>query len=131
MALCASAALCIASARASGDPTPQTIGYQPLTAPNACLPDADGFRSALAVYTSRHALAGWSRLLVVYQRDQDAVRAHAYCVFTLEGRVWTYDQASGSRRAWIDPSEKNDSEKLGRLLGAPGFVRAAWADRTL
>ncbi len=130
-ALCASVALSAASALAAGEPTPQAIGYQPLTAPNACLPDADGFRSAYAVYASRHSLAAWSRLLVVYQSGQDAVRAHAYCVFTLEGRLWSYDEVGGSRRVWIDPADKNDAEKLGRILCAPGFVRAAWADRTL
>jgi hypothetical protein len=112
-------------------PTPQRIGYAPLTVPNACLPDAAGFRAAYEVYTRTRSTAQWSRLLMVYQADRATVRAHAYCVFALEGRLWAYDQGSGSQRAWVNLSDKNDAEKLGRLLSARGFVRATWADRLL
>ena len=112
-------------------PTPQRIGYAPLKVPNACLPDAAGFRAAYEVYTRTRSTAGWSRLLLVYKTEQETVRAHAYCVFTLEGRLWTYDQVAGSQRALLDLTDKNDAGKLGRVLGARGFVRAAWADQTL
>ena len=69
--------------------------------------------------------------MLVYQRTGNVVRAHAYCVFTIEGKLWTYDQVCGSQRAWIDPAEKNNALKLGRQLAARNFVRAAWVDSML
>jgi hypothetical protein len=59
------------------------------------------------------------------------VKCHAYCVFTLEGKVWTYDQVAGSQRAWVDVAEKENALKLGKLLTSRDFVRAAWADSVL
>lgn len=118
-------------AAAADKPTPERIGYAPLKVPNACLPDAAGFKAAYEVYTRTRSTAGWSRLLLVYRTKQAMIRAHAYYVFTLEGRLWAYDQVAGSRRAMLDLTDRNDAGKLGRILGAHDFVRAAWADQTL
>lgn len=112
-------------------PSSQLIGYTPLSIPNACLPDAVGFRSACELYQRSRGTLPWSRLLLVYQRSGPAVRAHAYCVFSVEGKLWTYDQVAGSRRAWLALSEKNDALKLGRQLAAQRFVRAVWVDAML
>ncbi len=112
-------------------PSPAHVGYAPLQVPNACLPDSIGFRSAYEVYQRTRGNSPWSRLLLVYQRDGQAVRAHAYCVFNVDGKLWTYDQVGGSQRAWLSASEKNNALKLGRQLAAQRFVRAAWVDAML
>lgn len=112
-------------------PTPKRIGYAPIKVPNACLPDAAGFQSAYAVYVRRRATPGWSRLLLVYKTENATVRSHAFCLFSLEGKLWAYDQVTGSQRALIDPADKNDAIKVGRTLSARGFVGAAWVDRVL
>jgi hypothetical protein len=121
----------IASASAELVPDCTLVGYTPLTVPNACLPDSVGFRSAYEVFQRSRGQLPWSRLLLVYQRSGQTVRAHAYCVFSVEGKLWTYDQVCGSRRAWLAMGEKNDAEKLGRQLAARTYVRAAWADSML
>jgi hypothetical protein len=112
-------------------PSSEKIGYNPLTVPNACLPDSIGFRNAYEVYQRNRGQLPWSRLLVVYQRAGAAVRAHAYCVFEVEGKLWAYDQVGGSQRAWLGREEKNDAAKLGKQLATRNFVRAAWVDSML
>src|SRR5438105_1930577 len=96
---------------------PEAIGYTPLTGPNACLPDAAGFRHAYEVYQKTRGYAEWSRLLLVYVGDGNkGARAHAYCIFILEGKLWAYDQVSGSQRLWVNASDKDDAGRVGGML---------------
>lgn len=112
-------------------PTLQQIGYTPIPAPNACLPDSVGFRTAYQVYERSRNQAPWSRLLLVYQRAGHGTLAHAYCVFRFEGQLWTYDQVGGSQRTGLNLSDKDNAEKLGRQLATGGYVRANWVDSML
>ena len=107
------------------------IAYKSLKAPNACLPDAVGFQSALQVYQRMRQSASWSRILMVQGRaSSSAARAHAFCVFSLGGKLWAYDQGGGCRRVWVPVEEKADAMKLGRLLMPRQFDRAQWIDQT-
>lgn len=116
---------------AAAPPTIEQIGYTPISAPNACLPDSVGFRSAYQSYQQSRNQSPWSRILVVYRRNGAAIQAHAYCVFSADGKLWTYDQVGGTQPAPVSDTEKDNAEKLGRRLAANSFARASWADSML
>lgn len=116
---------------ASDSPATKERGATPGRAPEASMPQAIGFRSAYQVYLRTRPQSPWCRLLVVYQKARPAIEARAYCVFIVDGRLWTYDQFGGSQRAWITEAEKNDAGKLGRQVAGKTFVRAVWVDSPL
>lgn len=100
----------------------------PVSAPGATQPEAVGFRSAYQVFLRSRKQSPWCRLLVVYQKGGASIQAHAYCVFSVDGKLWSYSQDGGSQRAWIKDADRNDAEKFGRQLAANSFVRAVWVD---
>jgi hypothetical protein len=109
----------------------QKIAYKTLQAPNACLPDAVGFRNALEVYQRMRQASSWSRVLMVQSRTRSGTeQSHAYCVFTLEGKLWAYDQVAGCRRVWVALEEKADAMKVGRVLMPGNFDRGLWVDQS-
>jgi hypothetical protein len=109
----------------------QQISYQPLQAPNACLPDAIGFQNAYRVHQRVRKSATWSRVLMVQSRaGSGAGLSHAFCVFALDGKLWAYDQMDGCRRVWVPVAEKANAMKVGRLLVPGQFDRALWVDQS-
>ena len=115
-----------------GTPTPQKIGYTPLKVPNACLPDAVGFKAAYEVYT-RHVrpLNGVGCCLYIRQRRTASARMRTAYLPWETGLRRTIRSPDVHGGRCLDLTDKNDAGKLGRVLGAHGFVRAAWADQTL
>jgi hypothetical protein len=114
---------------AAGSPIDQ-VSYQPIQAPNACLPDAIGFQNAYEISQRMRHTGSWSRVLMVHRRGSGMVPAHAFCVFALEGKLWAYDQAAGCRRVWISVEERTDAMKVGRMLLPGQFDHALWIDQT-
>jgi len=69
---------------------------------NDCLP------AAIAAKHTMEANGVATKVLVVYWREDDRTRGHAYAVFTYGGKRWSYDKDFGSIPLTADISPDQD-----------------------
>lgn len=100
------------------------VDYEPIRAPNLCLPDAVGFQMALQVQYP----GTWSRILRLDWNVKQNGRklAHAYCIYEFNKRLYAYDSRGGQRQLSMETSAKYQPQVLGRYLGGNLYGTAAY-----
>lgn len=100
-------------------------GYRTASLPNGCLVNAIGKQDSINAQKRLEAYR-WSRVIIVEWTVKGKSVAHAWTVFTYEGRLMAYDPAKGSWTLTRDLTAKESAIRLAELWAPNTAIKQAF-----